>query len=104
MGVPFECDLCSFRNISGRDPVFGNRKDLFMLTAIRQVSLDVMWAREPGTVARNWAKARADFNVVSNHLSIEAGTLLPHLGNPKLEDWVGMAMALTTVCTSLRAG
>jgi hypothetical protein len=104
MGVPFECDLCSFRNVSGRDPAFGNRKDLFTLTAIRRVSLDVMWAREPATVAGNWARARADFNMVSNHLSLETGTLLPRLGNPKLEDRVGMAVALATVCTSLRAG
>ena len=49
MGVPFEYYLCSFRNVSGRDPEFGNRKDLFTLTAIRWVSPDVMWAREPGT-------------------------------------------------------
>jgi len=104
MGVPFECDLCSFRNVSGRDPEFGNRKDLFTLTAIRRVSLDVMWAREPATVAGNWARARADYSMVSNHLSLEAGTLLPRLGNPKLEDRVGMAVALATVCTSLRAG
>ncbi len=34
MGVPFECDLCSFRNVSGRDPEFGNRKDLFTLIAM----------------------------------------------------------------------
>jgi len=94
MGVPFECDLCSFRNVSGRDPEFGNRKDLFTLTAIRRVSLDVMWAREPGTVAGNWARARADYTMVCNHLSLEAGTLLPRLGNPKLEDRVGMAVAL----------
>jgi hypothetical protein len=88
----------------GRDPVFGNRKDLFTLTAIRRVSLDVMRAREPSTVAGNWARVRADYSMVSNHLSIEAETLPPHLGNPKLEDQVGMAVALTTVCTSLQAG
>ena len=106
MGVPFECDLClcSFRNVSGRDPEFGNHKDLFTLTTIRRVSLDVMWAREPGTVAGNWARARADYSMVSNHLSLEAGTLLPCLGNPKLEDRVGMVVALAMVCTSLWAG
>ena len=32
MGEPFECDLCSFRNVLSRDPEFGNRKDLFTLT------------------------------------------------------------------------
>jgi hypothetical protein len=53
MGVPFECDLCSFRNVCGRDPVFGNYRDQFTLTSIRRVQLDVMWARESHTVATN---------------------------------------------------
>jgi hypothetical protein len=55
MGVPFECDLCSFRNVVGRDPDESNQKDEFTLTAIRRVLLDVMWAREPDTVASNWS-------------------------------------------------
>ncbi len=55
MGVPFECDLCSFRNMVGRDPDESNQKDEFTPTAIRQVLLDVMWAREPDTVASNWS-------------------------------------------------
>jgi hypothetical protein len=42
MGVPFECDLCSFRNVVGRDPDESNQKDKFTLTAIRRVLLDVM--------------------------------------------------------------
>ena len=55
MGVPFECDLCSFRNVVGWDPDESNQKDEFTLTAIRRVLLDVMWAREPDTVASNWS-------------------------------------------------
>ena len=53
MGVPFECDLCSFRNVCGRDPVFGNYRDQFTLTSIHRVQLDVMLARESHTVATN---------------------------------------------------
>ena len=34
MGVPFECDLCSFRNVVGRDPVLGDYNDHFTLVAI----------------------------------------------------------------------
>ena len=49
MGVPFECDLCSFRNVVGWDPDESNQKDEFTLTAIWRVLLDVMWAREPDT-------------------------------------------------------
>jgi hypothetical protein len=61
MGVPFECDLCSFRNVVGRDPVLGDYNDHFTLVAIRRVLLDVMWARAPDTVAGNWARSRRDY-------------------------------------------
>ena len=73
MGVPFECDLCSFRNVCGRDPVFGNYWDQFTLTSIRQVQLDVMWARESHTVATNWARAKADYEMAMQQLSIMPG-------------------------------
>ncbi len=43
MGVPFECDLCSFRNVVGRDPDDTDGRDEFTLMAIRRVLLDVMW-------------------------------------------------------------
>jgi hypothetical protein len=39
MGVPFECDLCSFQNVTGRDPVLGDHNDYFTLIAIRRVYL-----------------------------------------------------------------
>jgi hypothetical protein len=54
MGVPFECDLCSFQNVVGRDPDDTDARYEFTLTAIRQVLLYVMWAQEPDTVASNW--------------------------------------------------
>jgi hypothetical protein len=104
MGVPFECDLCSFRNVCGRQPVFGNRRDQFTLTCIRRVQLDIMWAREPHTVASNWSRTRANYQMVVNNLSILPETLLPHLGNTELKDRVGMGAALATLVTSLRAG
>ena len=53
MGVPFECNLCSFRDVTGRDPVLGDQNDHFTLVAIHRVLLVVMWARELDTVAGN---------------------------------------------------
>jgi hypothetical protein len=68
MGVTFKCDLCSFRNVCGRDPIWQNCKDQFTLTCIRRVSLDAFWAREPRTVASNWARSKADYvMVLENH-------------------------------------
>ncbi len=77
MGVPFECDLCSFRNVVGRDPDVTDARDEFTLTAIRRVLLllDVMWAREPNTVASNWSRSKRDFNMAVSNLSL---TITPY--------------------------
>ena len=104
MGVPFECDLCSFRNVCGRDPLLGNHRDQFTLTSIRRVQLDVMWAREPHTVATNWARAKADYAMAMRQLSILPERLLPQLGSAVVEDIVGMSEALVMLATSLRTG
>jgi hypothetical protein len=104
MGVPFECDLCLFRNVCGRDPVFGNYWDQFMLTSIRRVQLDVMWTRESHTVATNWARAKADYEMAMQQLSIMPERLLLRLGSEEVHDRVGMSEALVTLTTSLRHG
>jgi hypothetical protein len=80
MGVPFECDLCSFRNVCGRQPVFGNHWDQFTLASICWVQLDVTWVSKPHTVATNWARAKADYEMLMRHLSILPEQLLPWLG------------------------
>jgi hypothetical protein len=92
MGVPFECDLCSFRNVVGQDPDETDARDEFTLTAIRRVLLDVMWAREPDTVASNWSRSRRDFDMAVTNLSLNYHTLLPVLGNPRVGDRVGMGV------------
>ena len=74
----------------GRDPIWQNRKDQFTLTCIRRVSLDAFWAREPRTVASNWARSKADYDMVVDNLSVPPEALLPQLGNPRLEDRVGI--------------
>ena len=104
MGVPFECDLCSFRNVCGRQPLIGNRKDQYILTCIRRVQLDVMWAREPHTVSSNWARIKADYNLAAGSLSVLPEALLPQLGSNEVKDRVGMAAALATLITSTRQG
>jgi hypothetical protein len=99
MGVPFECNLCSFRNVTGRDPVLGDHNDHFNLVAIHRVLLDVMWAREPDTVAGNWARAKKDYITAVSHLSLRTKSLLLVLGNPMVTDRVGMGVAILTVVT-----
>ncbi len=104
MGVPFECNLCLFRNVCGRQPEFKNKRDQFTLTAICRAQLDVMWSREPHTVATNWARAKADYDMTMRHLSVLPECLLPQLGLVGVRDQVGMGEALTTLVTSLHPG
>jgi hypothetical protein len=50
---PFQCDLCHFRNVQGRDPIPGLPKDKLLLQCIRRATLDAFWSRESSTVAAN---------------------------------------------------
>jgi hypothetical protein len=104
MGVPFECNLCTFRNVNERGPVWRNRKDQFTLTCIRRVQLDVMWARESHMVEMSWTRSKADFKMVTENLSVRPELVLPQLGNAELKDRVGMTIALTMLLTSLWPG
>jgi hypothetical protein len=90
--------------VAGRDPVLGNHNDHFTLVSIQRVLIAVMWAREPDTVAGNWARSKRDYVMATNHLSLRTQSLLPVLGNPKVGDKLGMGVAILTVVTSLRAG
>jgi hypothetical protein len=104
MGAPFKCELCSFRNVVGRDLDATNNQDEFTLTAIRPVLLDVMWAREPDKVASNWSRSRRDYDMAVNNLSLDSWTILTVLGSPMVGNQVGLGVALTTVLASLRPG
>ena len=53
MKVPFECELCYYRNMNKQDPVDGCKKDGDTFIGIRRAQLDVFWARESTTVPGN---------------------------------------------------
>ena len=48
--VPFQCDLCHFRNMYLRDPQVERSPDHLALVAIRRANLDAFWARATTTV------------------------------------------------------
>ena len=50
MLVPFQCDLCHFRNLVKRDPAKSD-EDLCLIIGIRRANVNVFWAREEGTVS-----------------------------------------------------
>ena len=76
--------------------VAGRRAQL-PLVVIQRVLIDVMWAREPDTVAGNWARSRRDCITDVNHLSLRAESILPALGNPTVVNRLGMGVANLTV-------
>ena len=102
MGIPFECDLCSFRNVAQRDPMIGERKDDYTLICIRRALLDAFWSRAASTVESNMRRLALDYTMGSAVLSVAQP--LPRLGNPNIEDRVGLGVALYTLQTSLRQG
>ena len=102
MGIPFECDLCHFRNINGRDPLTDSKKDDYLLLLIRRASLDAFWSRETSTVSGNFRRLQRDYFDITSKVHIR--DLLPVLGSDKVEDRVGMKVVVTTLNTSTRAG
>ena len=102
MGIPFECDLCHFRNVNRRDPMVGSAKDNHTLMIIRRVNLDAMWSRESSTVLANLSRLRLDYHSTMAVCSIDEP--LPVLGNDTVKDRVGMKCAIYTLNASLRAG
>ena len=99
---PFQCDLCHFRNIQGRDPTpLTNPRDLLAMDCIRRANLDAIWAREPTTISRNLGQARK---------MEELGELLgfthvvPPMGPYPLQDTFGMKVACCTLLKSLEPG
>ncbi len=51
--VPFECDLCIFRKLSGRSPREQEPVDDLLLGCIRRINLDAFWSSATSTVHGN---------------------------------------------------
>ena len=54
----FECDLCIHRKLKGRKPMPECQKDKVLMSAIRRVTLDDLWSREPYVVMKNRSHAK----------------------------------------------
>ena len=56
--TPFQCDLCSFRNITKISPLSSSIVDTRLLAYIRRANLDALWSRTPGTVSGSLIEMR----------------------------------------------
>jgi hypothetical protein len=100
----FQCDLCHFRNMQGRDPVEDEKvEDLKLMVCIRRCNLDELWSREPTTIDHN---RRDVIRTIKKGAEIghNSGGLFPVKPSHPLRDDCGMALATTMIYRSLDKG
>lgn len=100
--VPFQCDLCHFRNIQLRDPGSGSR-DGVLLVAIRRAILDSFWSRERSTVEGNM-RQRAHFLRACEAFGVDEHRYGMVRGPFPVKDEWGMLEAATLLYRSEDAG
>lgn len=99
--TPFQCDVCHFRNIQGRNPDATTEEDVLLMDTIRHVNINALWSREPGTVRGNLIQAKK-MELIGQSLGLE--TVAPHLGPFPLEDTFGVAVAACFLRRTLDPG
>ena len=99
--VPFQCPLCHFRNLRGRDPSRDRAHDRLLMDFITRAVLDACWARETSTVHSNLASVKLALKSIDKFALRSA---LPAMGPFPLEDTLGMAQAIITLDRSLAKG
>jgi hypothetical protein len=100
--TPFQCDVCHFVNIMGREPLEGLASDVRLLKCIRRVNLDAFWAREPGTVNGVLVEAKRGIAIAS---ALGFGqTLFWPRGPFPPTDTMGVGIAVIIVQRSLDKG
>ena len=99
--VPFQCDVCWFRALEGRDPKVGSYQDNRILGYIRRVNLDLIWSRAPGTIGSTRDNIKM---MIKMWRELGVSIDLPTLGPWPSEDKVGFRVAMAQVRYSQRAG
>jgi hypothetical protein len=99
--VPFQCDQCHFRNITGRDPMRWKVTDHEVLEYIRRANLDAFWDRSPNTVSSNLSDA---WRMEKMGERLGLGAMAPAIGPFPLKDECGMRFAIAILERSLAPG
>ena len=100
--APFQCERCWFINLHHKEPTAGCGEDECLLFFIRRVNLDVMWAKEPGTVNSSLGQYKK-----AKRLSEELGLTSPNFppkGPWPVWDGVGMTTCLVMLKASTKKG
>jgi hypothetical protein len=96
--TPFQCDLCVFRMLLGRNPT---PADAVLSACIRQVNLDALWGREAATVEAN---TRAINQLLRQWSRLQLPPHFPPLGPHPLTDTFGYAVAIGMIFKSRDKG
>ena len=99
--VPFQCELCHFRNVYGREPEALNLKDKEFFVFVRRANLDAFWSRELPTV-RNNLKELNRMRMTEERFGFSCTT--PPLGPFPVNDDLGMKAAISILDRSLDKG
>ena len=99
--TPFECDLCVFRRLRGKDPVLGRQQDRFLLDLIRRANLDAFWSRARSTVAQNLSKVKL---LLEFSKTAEVDSLFMSRQPFPMKDHCGYELAVATLQYSRRPG
>ena len=98
----FQCELCHFRNIKGRNPDGGNREDNAMMNYMRRANLDAFWSRETRTIRTNYLELKRGEEAMKRKFRLESAT--GPMGPFPLEDVLGMKAALVLLDRTLDVG
>ena len=96
--LPFQCELCWFRNLEGSDPVMS--RHCLYLQCIRRANLDAINAKARSTVEHHVGFVA---EAVRNANSIGRTPNFQQRGPFPLEDSVGMGVAVDLLMKSIRS-
>jgi hypothetical protein len=100
--IPFECDLCIFWKLKGREPnALGSDQDKRLLVCIRRINLNDFWSRMSSTVSTNKDKVKSGIK-----LSESVGLEGPYMVTSGFHEWdhCGYEVAIQMVLASLKPG
>jgi len=97
----FQCDLCVFRNLTGRNPIEHSPRDRLLQCCIRRCNLDALWGRERATVDAN---RRGVHKLLELWKKVGIIPNLPRLGPYPVEDKLGYSVAIAMLLKSLEEG
>jgi len=99
--TPFQCDLCIFRLLKGRDPRPTSHQDGYLQCCIRQMNLDALWISESSTVNGHRSAFKLGMRILQD---MGIPPPYPHMGPYPMEDTFGYTIAIQMLLKSLEPG